>query len=61
MSAERDAFARTGKAGDDGQGVAWDFEADIFQIMLPRAPNNQFGQAHMRLDAPSTGAPAHSG
>src|SRR2546426_1631419 len=39
-------FSRAGKAGDDREGVPRNFDADIFQVVLARAPDYQFGQAH---------------
>src|SRR5260370_24299563 len=39
-------FTRAGEAGDDRQGVSGNFDADILEVMLPRAPDYQFGQAH---------------
>src|SRR2546427_11994945 len=39
-------FSRAGKAGDDREAVPGDFDADVFQIVLARAPDYQFGQAH---------------
>src|SRR6266446_2292749 len=40
-------FARAGKAGDDREAVPGDFDADIFEVVLARAPDYQFGQAHV--------------
>ena len=37
-------FAGAGKAGNDRQRVARDFDADVFQVVLARAAHNQFGQ-----------------
>ena len=39
-------FSRAGEPGDDRQGVPGNFDADVFQVVLPRAPDYQFGQAH---------------
>jgi len=39
-------FAGAGKAGDDGEGVARDFDADVLEIVLARAADNEFRQAH---------------
>ena len=39
-------FARTGEAGDDRKGVPGNFDADVFEVVLARAPDYQFGQAH---------------
>ena len=39
-------FARTGEAGDDGKGVPGNFDADVFEVVLARAPDYQFGQSH---------------
>src|SRR5260221_1593301 len=39
-------FAGAGKAGDHGEGVARDFETDVFEVVLPRAANDQLGQTH---------------
>src|SRR5258708_14564889 len=39
-------LARAGKTGDNRQGIAGDFEADVFEIVLPRAPDNEFSQPH---------------
>src|SRR6266581_4474599 len=39
-------FSRAGKPGDDRQGVPGNLDADVFQVMLSRAPDYQFGQAH---------------
>src|SRR5260370_42579754 len=36
-------FARAGEAGDDRKGVPGDFDADVFEVMLTRAPDYQFG------------------
>ena len=53
-------FARTGKPGDDGQRVARNFEADVLQVVLARAANDDFGQAHVPKTAPTAGS-AHCG
>ena len=53
-------FARAGKPGDHGQGVPWNLQADIFQVVLARAADNDFLQAHGRKLAPTDGW-AHSG
>src|SRR5260370_19011228 len=39
-------FARAGEAGDDREAVPGDFDADILEVVLPLAPDYQFGQAH---------------
>ncbi len=39
-------LARTGEACDDREGVPGDFDADVFQVVLARAPDYQFGQPH---------------
>src|SRR6266849_3412367 len=39
-------FAGAGEAGDDRKGVPGDFDADILEVVLARAPDYQFGQAH---------------
>src|SRR5437016_14374660 len=39
-------LSRAGKPCDDRQGVARNLDADVFQVVLPRAPDCQFGQAH---------------
>src|SRR5882762_2856559 len=39
-------FAGAGEAGDDREGVPGNFDADILEVMLARAPDYQFGQAH---------------
>ncbi len=39
-------LARAGEAGDDREAVPGNFDADVFQVVLARAPNYQFGQAH---------------
>ena len=40
-------FAGAGKSGDHGQGVARNFQADVLQIVLPGAPDDDFVQAHV--------------
>ena len=39
-------FAGAGKPGDDGQRVARNFQADVFQVVLARAANDDFVSAH---------------
>jgi hypothetical protein len=39
-------LARTGEAGDDGEGVAGDAHADVAQIMLARAPHRDVCDGH---------------
>ena len=39
-------FAGAGKPGDDGEGVARDLQADIFQVVLAGAANDDFFQCH---------------
>src|SRR6266853_2873137 len=39
-------LARPGEAGDDREAVPGDFDADIFEVVLTRAADYQFGQAH---------------
>ena len=39
-------LAGTGKSGDDGQRIARNLDVDIFEVVLPSAANNQFGQTH---------------
>ena len=39
-------FSRAGKTGDDREAVPGDFDADVFQVVLARAPDYQFGEAH---------------
>src|SRR5215471_11062355 len=48
-------LARTGKPGNDGERVARDFDADVFEIVLASAANDEFGQTHI-AKAPSAGA-----
>ena len=45
-------FARAGKPGDHRQRVARDFQADVLQIVLPGAPDDDFLQAHGVETAP---------
>ena len=49
-------FARAGKPGDDGQRVARNFEADVLQVVLARAADDDFGQAHVSKTAPTAGS-----
>ncbi len=39
-------LAGAGESGDDREGVPGDFDADILEVVLARAPDYQFGQAH---------------
>src|SRR5437016_13782570 len=39
-------LTRTGEPRDDRKGVPRNFDADVFQVVLARAPDYQFGQAH---------------
>ena len=39
-------FARTGETGDDGKRVSGNLEADVLEIVLPRAANDDFLEAH---------------
>jgi len=39
-------LAGTGEASDDGQGIARDFETNVLEVVLPRAADDQLGQAH---------------
>src|SRR5258708_5985253 len=39
-------FAGAGEAGDDREGVPGNFDADVLEVVLARAPDYQFGQAH---------------
>src|SRR5229473_5337097 len=39
-------FSRAGKTGDDREAVPGDFDADVLEVVLARAPDYQFGQAH---------------
>jgi len=39
-------FAGAGQPGDDCQGVARDFQADVLEIVLPGAPDDDFLQTH---------------
>ena len=39
-------LARTGEASDDRKAVPGNFNADILEVVLARAPDYQFGQAH---------------
>src|SRR6266478_3579561 len=45
-------FAGAGEAGNDREGVPGDFDVDILQVMLARAPDYQFGQAHETKSLP---------
>src|SRR6266481_3546258 len=47
-------FAGAGKAGDDGEGVAGDFDADVLEVVLARAADYEFRQAHDPQNAAST-------
>ena len=47
-------FAGTGKAGNDGQRIPGNLEIDVLEIVLPRAANNDFLEAHV---IPMTGKP----
>src|SRR5207245_9797912 len=40
-------LAGAGETGDDRQGVPGDLDADVLQVVLARAPDYQFGQAHV--------------
>ena len=53
-------FARAGKPGDDGQRVARNFQADVFEVVLARAPDDYFRLAHVASTAPTAGS-AHCG
>jgi len=39
-------FAGAGEASNDCQGVPGNFHVDILEVVLARAPDYQFGQAH---------------
>src|SRR5581483_9492172 len=54
-------FAGTGKAGDNSEGITGDFEADVLEVVLARAPNDEFGEAHKSEAPPPQEAPAPSG
>src|SRR5579884_4309731 len=42
-------FAGAGEAGDNGQCVTRNFDVDVLEIVLPRAPDNQLGQPHSEI------------
>ena len=39
-------LAGTRQSGNDGQRVPRDFQADVFEVVLPRAAHNQFAESH---------------
>ena len=41
-------FSGAGEAGDDGEGVAWDGDGDVAQVVLTGAANVDVGEAHGR-------------
>src|SRR6185437_1436699 len=43
-------FSRTGQSGNHGEGVARDFEVDILEVVLTRAPNDDFLQTHSNFE-----------
>src|SRR6266403_4456141 len=45
-------FAGAGEASNDREGVPGDFDVDILEVMLARAPDYQFGQAHVTKSLP---------
>jgi len=55
-------FAGTGETRDNGQRVTGNLEADVLEIVLPRAANDDFIEAHGvddRLRAPTVEHSAH--
>ena len=45
-------FAGAGEAGNDRKGIAGDFQVDIFEVVLPGAPDNDFFQSHFEKERP---------
>ena len=39
-------FAGTRQTGNDGERVARNLDVDVLEIVLPRAPDDEFSQAH---------------
>src|SRR5262249_24446171 len=41
-------LTRTRKPGDHSEGISRNFQADIFEVVLPRAANGDLGESHAR-------------
>jgi hypothetical protein len=39
-------FAGAGESGDDGQAVAWDFDADVLEVVLARPAHRDAVNCH---------------